>query len=250
MNDGADAGVGAGGLRAAVFLPEGTEMDANFWAALAGIIWIDLLLSGDNAVVIAMVCSRLPPAQRRMGIILGASAAVGLRIIFAFCVAWLMAVPGLSLIGGLFLLWVAAKLVIDHGAEDEEAKASTTLLGAVTTIAIADAGMSLDNVLAIAALSHGNIYLMAFGVLLSIPIVIAGSALISGLLARFPILIWAGAALLGWVAGSIIASDSYVKAYVPMDEHALHYAFAAAGLAITVALGLLIRLRHARTARA
>lgn len=229
-------------------------MDANFWAALAGVVWIDLLLSGDNAVVIAMMCSRLPPAQRRMGIVLGASAAVGLRIVFAFCVAWLMAVPGLSLVGGLFLLWVAAKLVIDHGAEDEETKASTTLLGAVATIAIADAGMSLDNVLAIAALSHGNFWLMAFGVLLSIPIVIAGSTLISGLLARFPVLIWAGAALLGWVAGGIIASDSYVKAYLKpvarMDDHALHYGLAAAGLALTVAVGLFIRLRHARAARA
>lgn len=229
-------------------------MDANFWAALAGIVWIDLLLSGDNAVVIAMVCSRLPPAQRRMGIVLGATAAVGLRIVFAFGVAWLIAVPGLSLVGGLFLLWVAAKLVIDHGAEDEETEASSTLLGAVTTIAIADAGMSLDNVLAIAALSHGNLWLMAFGVLLSIPVVIAGSTLISGLLTRFPVLIWAGAALLGWVAGGIIASDRYVKTflmpYLPLDEPMLHYALAAAGLALTLAVGLFFRLRHARTAGA
>ncbi|WP_342148024.1 TerC family protein [Methylorubrum sp. SB2] len=229
-------------------------MDANFWAALAGIVWIDLLLSGDNAVVIAMVCARLPPAQRRMGIVLGATAAVGLRIVFAFGVAWLMAVPGLSLVGGLFLLWVATKLVIDHGADDEETEPSSTLLGAVTTIAIADAGMSLDNVLAIAALAHGNFWLMALGVLLSIPVVIAGSTLISGLLTRFPVLVWAGAALLGWVAGGIIASDNYVKDYlkphVPLNESAFHYGLAAAGLALTLAVGLFVRFRHSRAARA
>lgn len=218
-------------------------MDPHFWAALAGIIWIDLLLSGDNAVVIAMVCRQLPARQQRIGMVLGAGAAVGLRIVFAFIIAWLIAIPGLSLIGGLFLLWVAAGLVMSGGDGAHDAKPTKTLLGAVVTIAIADAGMSLDNVMAIAALSHGSVALMAFGVLLSIPIVIAGSALISGLIARFPILVWAGGGLLGWVAGGIIATDPYVTGLVGFDAHHLHYAAAIIGLILVLGAGFLAQSR-------
>lgn len=216
-------------------------MDPQFLAALAGIVWIDLLLSGDNAIIIAMVCRKLPESQRRIGMVLGASAAVGLRIIFAFLVAWLMAVPGLSLAGGLFLLIVAAKLIIDAQDEDTNRPPRATLLGAVVTIAIADAGMSLDNVMAIAALSQGSLALMAFGVLLSIPIVIAGSTLVSTLVARYPFLVWAGAGLLGWVAGGIIAGDRYVVTTLQAEPGVLHYASAAVGLVLVLAFGLYAR---------
>lgn len=216
-------------------------MDPQFLAALAGIVWIDLLLSGDNAIIIAMVCRKLPESQRRIGMVLGASAAVGLRIIFAFLVAWLMAVPGLSLAGGLFLLIVAAKLIIDAQDEDTNRPPRATLLGAVVTIAIADAGMSLDNVMAIAALSQGSLTLMAFGVLLSIPIVIAGSTLVSTLVARYPFLVWAGAGLLGWVAGGIIAGDRYVVTTLQAEPGVLHYASAAVGLVLVLAFGLYAR---------
>lgn len=215
--------------------------DPQFWAALAGIVWIDLLLSGDNAVVIAMVCRQLPPRQRAIGMTLGAGAAVGLRVVFSFFVASLIAIPGISIAGGAFLLYVAAHLVMASDEEGSEHKPSTTLLGAISTIAIADAGMSLDNVMAIAALSHGNVILMAFGVLLSIPLVIGGSAIISTLLGRFPILKWAGAGLLGWVAGGIIASDPYVADLLKAGPHALHYALAGLGLVYVVTLGLAAR---------
>ncbi|KAB7788074.1 YjbE family putative metal transport protein [Methylorubrum populi] len=225
-------------------------LDAHFWSALAGIIWIDLLLSGDNALVIAMVCNQLPERQRRIGMVLGAGAAVGLRVVFAVLIAELMGVGGLSLLGGLFLLYIASKMLLDDGAHGEH-KPAMSLGGAIATIAIADAGMSLDNVMAIAGLSRGSdgaAWLMAFGVLLSIPLVIGGAALISTLLKRFPALIWAGAALLGWVAGGIIAEDPYVVAFLKADPHALHHALAVVGLLYVVTMGWAARRSEASVA--
>ncbi|WP_315729921.1 TerC family protein [Bradyrhizobium sp. SZCCHNRI2010] len=206
-------------------------MDHLFWVALLGIVWIDLLLSGDNAVVIALVSRQLPPSQQKWGIIGGTAAAIGLRVIMSFFAAFFLEIPGLSIAGGIFLLWVAAKLLI--GEEDEEAgvKQVMSLGAAISTIAVADASMSLDNVMAIAALSHGQMALMALGVLLSIPLVIAGSAVISMIIGRFPILTWAGAALLGWVAGGIIASDPFISA------HLHHYVATVAGMLIVLAVG-------------
>lgn len=210
-------------------------MDQAFWIALLGIVWIDLLLSGDNAVVIALVSRQLPAHQQKYGIIGGTAAAIGLRVVMSFFAAYLLGVPGLSIVGGIFLLWVAAKLVM--GDEDSEGavKPVMTLLAAITTIAIADASMSLDNVMAVAALSHGSMPLMALGVLLSIPMVIAGSAIITMVIGRFPILTWAGAALLGWVAGDIIANDPWSFGY--------HYETAAAGVALVLSAGLIQRFR-------
>ncbi len=217
-------------------------MDANFWAALAGIVWIDLLLSGDNAVVIALVCRQLPARQQRIGMILGAGAAIGLRVVLAFFVAALLAVPFLSSIGGAFLLYVAVKLTTAEHGPDEGGKAATTLAGAIATIAIADVGMSLDNVIAIAALSHGHWLLMALGVLISIPMVIAGSVVVSAMVERFPALTWAGAALLGWVAGGIIVADPLVQRHVaPGDEAMTHYASATAGLLSVLLVGASLR---------
>lgn len=174
------------------------------------IIWIDLLLSGDNAVVIAMACRALPQHQRRVGMILGAGTAIGLRIVFAIFITYLLGVPLLKVVGGALLLWIGVKLALGEEDAGHEVESSENLWRAVRTIAIADAVMSLDNVVAIAAAAGGNIWLFIFGLLLSIPLIIFGSTLLSTLIDRFPIIIWGGAALLGWIAGEMIVSDPFI----------------------------------------
>lgn len=181
-----------------------------FWTSLLQIIWIDLLLSGDNAVVIALAVRSLPEKQRKLGILLGAGAAVGLRIIFAVVVTYLLAVPFLKVVGALLLFWIAIKLAKGEEEAHSEIEASDNLWRAVRTIAIADAVMSLDNVLAIAAAARGHFELFIFGLLLTIPLIIFGARLLSTVLERFPILIWLGAALLGWIAGEMLLSDIVV----------------------------------------
>ncbi|MEH3147385.1 MAG: TerC family protein [Methylobacterium frigidaeris] len=214
-----------------------------FWAAVLQIIWIDILLSGDNAVVIAMACRSLPEHQRRLGILLGAGTAVALRIVFALVVSTLLGVPFLRILGGVLLLWIAVKLVT---GEDDEAHAldeSRTLWKAVRTIAIADAVMSLDNVVAIAAASKGHPELFVLGLLLSIPLIVAGASLITSLIQRFPAVVWAGAALLGWIAGEMIVTDPLVAGHVAGLGAVAHYAAAAAaaaGAALVVALGYVL----------
>ncbi|MGL4288535.1 MAG: TerC family protein [Phreatobacter sp.] len=186
-------------------------MDSNFWIGLLQIIWIDLLLSGDNAVVIALACRGLPEKQRKMGILLGAGAAVGLRILFALIITYLLAIPLLKLVGGVLLLWVAVKLASDDGSGAHgDVEETDNLWKAVKTVAIADAVMSLDNVLAIAAASHGNVWLFVFGLALTIPLIIAGSGMVLAIIERFPIVVWAGAALLGWIAGDMMVNDPLV----------------------------------------
>jgi len=181
-------------------------VDSTFLLALLQIIWINILLSGDNAVVIALACRSLPPRERRIGVMLGAGAAVVLRIIFTLMVVWLMEVPYLKLVGGLLLLWIAVKLLTDE-ADEASVKESDTIWNAVRTVAIADMVMSLDNVIAIAAAAKGSVPLIIFGLCLSVPLIVFGATLIITLLQRYPALVWAGAGLLGWVAGSIMVSD-------------------------------------------
>ncbi|HEV2509351.1 TerC family protein [Bosea sp. (in: a-proteobacteria)] len=178
-----------------------------FWTSLLQIIWIDLLLSGDNAVVIALAVRSLPEKQRKVGILLGAGAAVGLRIIFAVVVTYLLAVPFLKVVGALLLFWIAIKLAKGEEEAHGDIAASDNLWKAVRTIAIADAVMSLDNVLAIAAAARGHFELFIFGLLLTIPLIVYGARLLSTVLERFPILIWLGAALLGWIAGEMLLGD-------------------------------------------
>jgi YjbE family integral membrane protein len=210
-----------------------------FWAALLGIVWIDLLLSGDNALVIAMVSRQLPANQQKWGIIGGTVAAIVLRVAMAFFAAALLGVPGLSLIGGVFLLYVAAKLIMGEDDDTGTPPGAVTLWAAIGTIAAADASMSLDNVMAIAALSHGSQLLMALGVLLSIPLVIAGAALISKVIGRFPVLVWAGGALLAWVAGGIIASDPWMAPYVG------HYLAGVTAVSVVIVVGLVSKVGRA-----
>ena len=181
-------------------------VDSTFLLSLLQIIWINILLSGDNAVVIALACRSLPPRERRIGIMLGAGAAVLLRIIFTMMVVWLMEIPYLKLIGGVLLLWIAVKLLTDE-TDEASVKESDTIWNAVRTVAIADMVMSLDNVIAIAAAAKGSTALIIFGLCLSVPLIVFGATLVITLLQRYPLLVWAGAGLLGWVAGSIMVSD-------------------------------------------
>jgi YjbE family integral membrane protein len=237
-------------------------MSAYGWPILQ-IVWIDLLLSGDNAIVIALACRNLPPEHRRTGMLLGAGAAIGLRIIFALMITWLLGVPFLKIIGGLLLLWIGVKLATGEDEAHEEVEASTQLWGAVRTIAIADAVMSLDNVLAISAASHGNVWLFIFGLLLSIPLIIFGSQLITTIIERFPIFIWLGAALLGWIAGEMLVTDPIIMNWLKANMAHLtmvnpknaaellpvkwiYYGAAVIGAAIVVAGGYIMKRRPAK----
>ncbi len=190
-----------------------TMEHAGFWAAVLQIVFINILLSGDNAVVIAMACRDLPRRQRLWGLVLGAGVAVILRLLFTGAVGQLMLLPYLKLVGGVALFYVAAKLLVRDHADKGEIKAVEQLWRAVRVVVVADLVMSLDNVIAVAAIAQGSLTLLAIGLLASIPIVIAGAALIMAALERFPILIWLGAALLGWIAGDVMATDSAVSGY-------------------------------------
>ena len=178
-----------------------------FWVAVGKIIWINVLLSGDNALVIALACRGLSPKHRLWGMILGAGAAVVLRIIFTGIVVTLMELPYLKLVGGLALLVIAAKLLVPEHEDEDGVESASHLWAAVQIVVIADIVMSLDNVIAVAAAANGSIPLLVLGLAVSIPLIVAGAALIMALLSRLPILVWAGAALLGWIAGDVIATD-------------------------------------------
>jgi YjbE family integral membrane protein len=214
----------------------------SFWFAVLQIIFINSLLSGDNAVVIAMACRGLPPHQRHWGLVIGAGVAVILRIVFTGVIAQLMQLPYLKLIGGMALLYIAAKLLVPERADRNEVEAVNHLWRAIGVVVAADVVMSLDNVIAIAATANGNFLLLAIGLAVSIPIILAGAALVMALLERFPILVWAGAALLGWVAGEVIATDPAVVGHLTVafgDKLARHAELAAAGTgaALVVAAG-------------
>jgi YjbE family integral membrane protein len=182
----------------------------QFWLNLSKIIWINVLLSGDNALVVAMACRSLAPRQRFWGMVLGTLAAVGLRILFTVLIATVMGLPYLKLVGGLALLVIAAKLLVPDGDEHENVGSASHLWAAVQIVVVADIVMSLDNVIAVAAAADGSLPLLIFGLASSIPLIIAGAALIMAVLVMLPILIWAGSALLGWIAGDVIATDPAV----------------------------------------
>ena len=177
-----------------------------FWLAVGKIIWINVLLSGDNALVIAMACRGLPPRQRLWGMAIGAGIAVVLLITFTGIVATLMELPYLKLVGGLALIVIATRLLLPDD-EGDDVTVGTSLWQAVRIVVIADIIMSLDNVIAVAAAANGQLPLLILGLAISIPIIIAGAALIMRVLDRLPILVWLGAILLGWIAGGVIATD-------------------------------------------
>lgn len=210
---------------------------ADWWAVLK-IVWIDLLLSGDNAMVIALACHNLPPTQRKWGAILGAGAAVALRVALTGAVTHVMSVPYLKLVGGVLLFWVALKLLIDEENDDHRVGEAHSLWRAVWIIVVADAVMSLDNVIAVAAAAQGSFALVVFGLIVSIPLVVAGSRFVMWLMDRLPIVIWAGAALLGSLAGGMIVHEAFVAERVGAWPH-VELAAQIAGAALVVAVGWL-----------
>jgi YjbE family integral membrane protein len=228
---------------------------AAFWLAVLRIIFINMLLSGDNAVVIAMACRDLPAPQRLWGMVIGAGVAVILRIAFTGIVAQLLLLPYLKLIGGLALFYIAAKLIVPDDEDRNKVAAIAHLWRAIGIIVVADVVMSLDNVVAIAATANGNFLLLAIGLVVSIPIILAGAALVMALLDRFPIVVWAGAALLGWIAGQIIATDPATVGHLTVsfgEKFAQHVEFAAAsaGAVLAIAAGGLWRSLHEMKIRA
>ena len=181
--------------------------DPEFWIRLAGIVLIDLTLAGDNALVIALAVRSLPPRQQLLGRMWGTAGAVGLRLAFIAVATWLLALPFVQLAGGLLLLWIAVKLVVMNADGDHKVRHGTSLREAIWIIMLADAAMSLDNVLAVAAAAQGDFVLVAFGIGLSLPLVVWGSGLLARLMNRWPAIIWLGGGVLGWVAGEMIVRE-------------------------------------------
>jgi YjbE family integral membrane protein len=181
----------------------------QFFSALLSIVIIDLILAGDNAVVIAMAVRSLPHEQRKKGIIFGAGAAVLLRVIATFFVAQLLTISFIKLVGGIVILWIAVKLFIEGSPEENIEKKAATIAQAVKIIVIADISMSIDNMLAVGGASHGNMFLLLFGLGLSIPLVVFTSNLLSILMDKYPIIIYIGAAVLGKVGGEMIITDPF-----------------------------------------
>jgi len=217
------------------------------------IIGVDIILAGDNAVVIALACRTLPPRQRTAGIILGTLAAVVMRIAFTLAVGSLLGVPALALAGGLILFWIAVKLLLAEEGGEENVYSGETLWDAVKTVAIADAVMSLDNVLAIAGAARGDWALIVIGLIISIPIVVGGSTLIMAMLSRFPMLVWGGGALLGWIAGELIVGEAVLRPFfddiagaLNVSHRTVELGTAALGALFVVGVGALImRARRA-----
>lgn len=215
------------------------HLDAQFWTALLQIIGINIVLSGDNAVVIAMACRSLPPERQKWGIFLGAAAAIVLRIFFTVFIVYLLQIPYLKIAGGLLLFWIGYQLMTDHGEEDE-VKAATSLWSAVRIVLVADAVMSLDNVIAVAAAAQGSLTLLILGLLISVPLVIYGATILIKLLNRYPIIVPAGAALIGYVAGEVIVDDPTVKAWVGHNAEWLHWGAPLLGALLVVLVGRVI----------
>jgi YjbE family integral membrane protein len=217
----------------------------QFWADVLKIIMIDLLLSGDNAVVIALACRNLPPHQRRKGILFGVGGAIGLRIVLTFFAVSLLALPYLKLVGAVLLLWIGIKLILPEEEHDASSiKADTRLFGAIKTIIIADFVMSLDNVLGVAAAAKGNVSLLVFGLLISIPMIAWSSQLVLKLIDRFPFIIYAGGALLGYVAGEMLVSEALFATIVE-TRHYLHWLIPAFCALLVLVIGKWLALRKA-----
>jgi len=221
------------------------------WNAILQIILIDILLGGDNAVIIALACRNLPARQRRVGIVWGAAGAIVLRVILITLAVALLQMPFLKLVGGVLLLWIGIKLLapVDNGHDAEKLHGADRLLAAIKTIIVADFVMSLDNVIAIAgAAEHADpaqrTGLIVFGLLVSVPFIVFGAQVILRLLDRFPIIVTAGAALLGWIAGGLIVGDPIAAPHLPAGE-ALKYAAAAAGALLVVVAGRWLARRRA-----
>ena len=222
-------------------------MSSNaFLIALLQIVAIDIVLGGDNAIIIALACRNLPKKQKRLGILWGTAGAITLRVILVFFASALMTTPGLRLIGGVLLLWIGIKLLTDQAGDELEGKIAQkgSLVGAIQTIIIADFVMSLDNALAIAAASKGSMFLVVFGLVVSVPIIIGGSAIILKMMERYPFIITLGAGLLGWLGGDLIANDKINATLLPAIILQSPWILAMTGAVIVVGLGSLLAVRR------
>jgi YjbE family integral membrane protein len=221
-------------------------LTAHFWLAVGQIIMIDILLGGDNAVVIALACRQLPPAQRTKGIVWGTAGAIVLRVILIAFALSLLKVPFLKLVGAILLIWIGIKLLMPQDDDEHgNIQASDKLWGAVKTVIIADLVMSIDNVIAIAGAAQGageqhQLPLVIFGLLVSIPIIVGGSQLVLKLMDRFPMIITLGGMLLGWIAGTMAHTDPALVDFLP-QEKAWNYGLGAAGALVVLAVGKLLQ---------
>ena len=216
---------------------------SEFWFALVQIIIINIMLSGDNAVVIALACRSLPPKQQQRAIMFGSVGAIVLRIILTFFAVMLLNLPFLKLAGGIALLWIGASM-LNSNNDNHGPDAHSNLAAAIKTIIVADFIMSLDNVLGVAAAAKDNVVLLVIGLGISIPLIIFGSQLILKLMERFPIIITLGAGLLGWVAVEMLVSDSFVSGWIEKNAAYLHYLVPALGVALVIFLGRWLASRH------
>ena len=217
----------------------------QFWLAALEIIVINILLSGDNAVVIALACRNLPPAQRRWGVFWGAIGAILLRILLTFFAVSLLQLSWLKIVGGVLLVWIGVKLIAEEeGDGGHEVQASDRLLAAVRTVIIADIVMSIDNVLGVAAAAKGSLLLLVFGLVVSVPLVIGGAQLIMRLIERYPVLIVAGGGLLGFVAGELIVEDTAIAHWVETHAAWLEWAAPAAGVLIVIGIAKALQRRR------
>lgn len=240
-------------------------LTAQFWLAVGQIIMIDILLGGDNAVVIALACRKLPPTQRFRGIIWGTAGAIVLRVILIFFALQLLQVPFLKIVGALLLVWIGIKLLLPEEDDHANIAASDKLWSAVKTIIVADFVMSLDNVIAIAGAAQGahadhHLLLVVFGLVISIPIIVWGSQLVIKLMDRFPVIITLGAMLLGWIAGTMLIADQFLLANVLQESWldrsgaqvevagAIKYGFGIAGALLVLAVGKVLAARAGRSA--
>jgi|SRR5690349_1712238 YjbE family integral membrane protein len=194
-------------------------MTSQFWLGLGAIIWVNIILSGDNAVVIALAARSLPERQQKLAILWGAAAAVVLRIILTIVAVELLKLSFLKLIGGVLLFWIAVKLLVPEDDGDGDVKSSDHLIGAIKTILIADLVMSLDNVIAVAAVAKGSIVLLVLGLLISIPLVVFGATLLMKVMERYPVIVTVGAALIGYVAGEMLVTDPTVLEWFKGHAH-------------------------------
>lgn len=212
-------------------------LSTAWWSALLAIILIDLVLAGDNAIVIALAARSLPPQLQKKAIIWGTVGAIAVRSVMTIGVVWLLKVPGLMLVGGLGLVWVAYKLLADnHGGEEQHGTGANTFWGAMKTIIIADALMGVDNVLGVAGAAHGSMDLVVIGLLISVPIVVFGSTMVLKLVERFPVIIKVGAAVLAFTAAKMIINEPVLGAYFN-DNPALRWGLTAAVIASVLGLG-------------
>jgi YjbE family integral membrane protein len=215
----------------------------DFWVGLVKIIGLNIVLSGDNAVVIALAARSLPKEQQKKAIVFGSGAAVVLRVLLTVVAAKLMALSFVQIVGGVLLLWIGLQLLTGGDEEGGEGAGKSSMAAAIRTILIADLVMSLDNVIAVAAAAQGDMILLIVGLLISIPLVIFGSTLMIKLMERFPIIITLGAVLIGWVAGETVMNDHALHGMLEVHPW-LHYAVAAAGALIVLVMGSWLKKRN------